>query len=177
VTGPRVLLAAVSALAVSPVVLAADGRVVFQRRCAACHSVQTDAPRGPGPNLRGVLGRVVGGDPGFAYSPVLEAARETGERWDADSLRRFLEDPEEMFPGLWMGNNGLRNEADREAVAAFLAEGSSFAGEVGTQGGGATPPAGSSSVTVSGQSARPAATPLRVGEQAAISGSGTSADR
>jgi hypothetical protein len=40
--------------------------------------------------------------------------------WDAALLERFLADPEEMFPGLWMGGNGLRAAEDRAAVAAFL---------------------------------------------------------
>ncbi|MDB5316066.1 MAG: hypothetical protein JWO26_3466 [Rhodospirillales bacterium] len=35
-------------------------------------------------------------------------------------LERFLEDPEEMYPGLWMGGNGLRRAADRAAVVEFL---------------------------------------------------------
>jgi cytochrome c len=33
----------------------------------------------------------------------------------------LLADPEAMFPGLWMGANGLRDAGDRAAVAAFLA--------------------------------------------------------
>ncbi|MFC7539303.1 c-type cytochrome [Siccirubricoccus deserti] len=43
-----------------------------------------------------------------------------GQVWDAPMLERFLADPEEMFPGLWMGGNGLRQAADRAAVARFL---------------------------------------------------------
>jgi cytochrome c len=73
-----------------------------------------------GPNLLGVVGRRVGGDPAFGYSPALEQARRAGEVWDAARLIRFLDDPEEMYPGVWMGGNGLRAEADRRAVAAFL---------------------------------------------------------
>jgi cytochrome c len=101
-------------------VLAVDGPTVFRQRCASCHGVAADAPRGPGPKLHGLIGRPVGGDPDFDYSPALEAARETGRRWDRDMLRQFLADPEEMFPGLWMGNNGLRSETERDAVVAFL---------------------------------------------------------
>ena len=40
--------------------------------------------------------------------------------WDAALLERLLADPEEMFPGLWMGGNGLRTAEDRAAVAAVL---------------------------------------------------------
>ena len=97
-----------------------DGRRVFDDHCAACHAVDPAAPPGAGPNLAGVMDRAVGGAPGFDYSPVLEAARGAGDRWDGDRLIRFLEDPEEMYPGLWMGANGLRGEAERRAVADFL---------------------------------------------------------
>ena len=101
---------------------AAEGEAVFRRHCANCHAVAAGAPAGPGPNLAGVAGRRVGGDPGFDYSPVLQGAGEAGQRWDAAMLERFLVDPEAMFPGLWMGANGLREAADRAAVARYLAE-------------------------------------------------------
>jgi cytochrome c len=75
-----------------------------------------------GPNLHGVMARRVAGDPAFDYSPVLEAAREQGDAWDAARLMRFLADPEEMYPdpGLWMGANGVRDEAARRAVVECL---------------------------------------------------------
>lgn len=74
-----------------------------------------------GPNLHGVLGRRVGGASGFDYSPVLEGAGRAGDTWDAARLDRFLADPEEMYPGLWMGGNGVRREAERREVVEFLA--------------------------------------------------------
>ena len=104
----------------APVAAEDQGRAVFEARCASCHAVAAGAPPGAGPNLAGVVGRGVGGDPGFDYSPVLEEARQKGRVWDAGVLERFLADPEEMFPGLWMGGNGLRAAEDRAAVVAFL---------------------------------------------------------
>jgi cytochrome c len=114
---PALLLAAALPAAAAE---ADDGRAVFDARCASCHAVAAGAPPGAGPNLAGVVGRRVGGDPGFDYSPVREEARQEGRVWDTALLERFLADPEEMFPGLWMGNNGLRAVGDRAAVAAFL---------------------------------------------------------
>jgi cytochrome c2 len=107
--------------ALTPSALAQDGRAVFEARCASCHAVAPDAAPMAGPNLHGVIGRRVGAAPGFDYSPVLEGAGRGGDTWDPDRMVRFLEDPEEMYPGLWMGANGLRAEAQRRAVAAFLA--------------------------------------------------------
>jgi cytochrome c len=101
--------------------LAADGRQVFEAHCAGCHAAVPGAPAGAGPNLAGVVGRRVAGDAAFDYSPALRAARDAGQAWDGALLQRFLADPEDMFPGLWMGANGLREAADRAAVAAFLA--------------------------------------------------------
>lgn len=104
-------------LALTGPALAQDGRAVFENHCASCHAVERGAEAGPGPNLAGVLGRRVGGDPAFGYSPALEQA---GRSWDRALLLRFLADPEEVFPGTWMGANNLPEAADRAAVADFL---------------------------------------------------------
>lgn len=109
-----------AALLLAAQVAADDGRQVFEQRCASCHAAVAGAPPGPGPNLAGLRGRAVAADPGFDYSPALEAAREAAPAWTAALLSRFLADPEAMFPGLWMGNNGLRNERERAAVVSFL---------------------------------------------------------
>lgn len=115
---PAVLLLGLAVLA-GPA-LAKDGRATFENHCASCHAVARDAPEQAGPNLHGVMGRRVGAAPDFGYSPVLQAARDAGETWDRDRMVRFLADPEEMYPGLWMGANGLRRAAERAAVADYL---------------------------------------------------------
>lgn len=112
--------AALLLLPAPPALAQDEGRALFERRCASCHAVAAGAAPTAGPNLRGVVGRPVGGDPGFAYSPVLEGAGRGGDTWDLERLERFLEDPEEMYPGVWMGGNGLRAGAERGAVARFL---------------------------------------------------------
>jgi cytochrome c len=101
-----------------------DGARLFTP-CRACHSLDP-AERGlPGPNLAGVAGRAVGGDPAFDYSPVLRKAHDDGLRWDAARLETFLADPAEMFPGLWMSMRGIEDAAERKALARFLADPSS----------------------------------------------------
>lgn len=113
----RLLLAA---LVLAPPALAQDGRAVFEGRCASCHAVEAAAPPMAGPPLHGVVGRRVGAAPGFDYSPVLEEAGRKGDAWTPERLLAFLEDPEEMYPGVWMGANGLRAAADRRAVVEWL---------------------------------------------------------
>ena len=39
-----------------------------------------------------------------------------------DRLNRFLADPAEMFPGLWMSIRGIEDGADRAALAGFLTD-------------------------------------------------------
>ena len=97
-----------------------DGARLFAP-CRACHSLDP-AERGlPGPNLAGVVGRPIGGDAAFDYSPVLRKARDDGLRWDAPRLESFLADPAEMFPGLWMSMRGIEDAGERKALARFLA--------------------------------------------------------
>jgi cytochrome c len=90
--------------------------------CRACHSLDV-AERGlPGPNLAGLIGRKIGGDTAFDYSPALGKARDEGLRWDAQRLETFLADPAEMFPGLWMSMRGIEDAAERQSLVRFLAD-------------------------------------------------------
>ena len=93
--------------------------------CRACHSVDPAARGLPGPNLSGLLKRKVGGDQTFDYSPVFRKARDDGITWDEARLNKFLADPAEMFPGLWMATRGIEDAAERSALVRFLADPSS----------------------------------------------------
>jgi cytochrome c len=93
--------------------------------CRACHSLDAGERGLPGPNLAGLLGRRVGGDPAFDYSPVLRKARDEGLVWDATRLEGFFADPAAMFPGLWMATRGIEEAADRRALVRFLTDPSS----------------------------------------------------
>jgi cytochrome c len=100
---------------------AEDGAQAFTP-CRACHSLDPAERNLPGPNLSGLIGRAVGSDAGFDYSPVLRKARDEGSRWDAKRLESFLADPAAMFPGLWMSMRGIENAAERQALVKFLAD-------------------------------------------------------
>jgi cytochrome c len=104
---------------------AEENRARLFASCRACHSLDP-AERGlPGPNLAGLIGRKVGGDTAFDYSPVLRKARDEGLRWDTGRLETFLADPAEMFPGLWMSMRGIEDAAERETLVRFLVNPSS----------------------------------------------------
>ena len=100
---------------------AEDGAKLFTP-CRACHSLDPADQGLPGPNLAGLIGRKVGGDAAFDYSPVLRKANSDGLRWDAEKLDRFLADPAETFPGLWMSIRGVEDAADRAALVRFLSD-------------------------------------------------------
>jgi cytochrome c len=93
--------------------------------CRACHSLDPAARGLPGPNLASLIGRKIGGDMAFDYSPVLRKARDQDLRWDARRLDAFLADPAEMFPGLWMSMRGVEDAAERQSLVRFLTDPSS----------------------------------------------------
>lgn len=75
-----------------------DGAPLFQRRCAACHSVQPGQNR-TGPHLSELIGRPAATVEGATYSNAL---RSSGITWDRQSLDRFLTAPRQLVPGTRM---------------------------------------------------------------------------
>ncbi len=94
----------------------ADGERTF-RQCAACHTVDQGGQNRVGPNLWGVFGADVGHHEGFNYSDALTSIAGI---WTVDKLNAYLENPRGFAPGNRMAFAGLRNEADRAAVIAYL---------------------------------------------------------
>jgi cytochrome c len=115
----RSAVAAALLLAASPAA-AADGAALFKAHCASCHATASPGAPMAGPNLAGLAGRPVAGDAAFGYSPVLTRAGRAGQVWDAGRLDAFLADPEAMYPGLWMGGNGVADAAARAALVRYL---------------------------------------------------------
>ena len=91
----------------------AQGRALFERRCAGCHSLDADKE---GPRLRGVYGRRAGSVSSFNYSDGLKNMQMT---WDADSLDHWLADPDKLVPDNNMAFR-LINAEERREVIAFL---------------------------------------------------------
>ena len=96
----------------------ADGVGIFQR-CYACHSL-SGGDRLSGPTLSGVFGRHAGTLNDFEYSPAMREAGRRGLVWTAETLDRFLEDPEEAVPGVRMGGVRLRDPDERRAFIRWL---------------------------------------------------------
>ena len=78
--------------------IATSGEQAFAM-CTACHNRDAGAPQQIGPNLRGLLGRKAGSNPGFDYSPALRASDIT---WNALELDAYLAAPTKRVPGTRM---------------------------------------------------------------------------
>ncbi len=70
-----------------------------------------------GPNLWGVYGSKAAAKPDFAYSVAL---KNSGIVWTDDTLSKWLTGPAKFLPGSKMAFPGLPDEADRQAVIAYL---------------------------------------------------------
>lgn len=97
----------------------AHGQELFRAQCGVCHQGgEGDGDGGQGPSLRGVIGRKIGGDTGFAgYTDVLSSAK---DKWTTDSLSAFLADPNKDKPGTNMPI-AVTNDAERADIVAYLA--------------------------------------------------------
>jgi len=91
------------------------GARVF-KKCSACHKLEPGA-NGTGPTLYGVVGRAVAGEPGFGYSGAMQAK---GGDWTPEALDAFLLKPSADVAGTSMSFSGLKKQADRVNVIAYL---------------------------------------------------------
>lgn len=96
------------------------GEKVF-RKCQACHAVGADAKAKAGPILNGVVDRQIAAGADFAYSDVLAGMGAEGKTWTPEELSAFLTKPRDYAKGTKMSFAGLRKEADRDNVIAYLA--------------------------------------------------------
>lgn len=99
--------------------LIAAGESAF-RQCKSCHQVGEGAANRSGPQLNGVLGRVIGSADGFRYSNAFTDANAAGEVWSNDNMAAFLADPRGAMSGTKMTFRGVRDERDIAALIAYL---------------------------------------------------------
>ena len=85
--------------------------------CQSCHMTAEGAGNLVGPNLHGMFGRKVASVESFAYSPALAAEDFI---WTPELLDEWLQNPRTFVPGNRMSFAGVRREADRLGVIAYL---------------------------------------------------------
>lgn len=104
-------------------VMAADAAagqgISFQ--CIGCHTFGDGEGARVGPGLFDIVGRTIGGVEGFAYSEAFVALAEAGETWTLEMLDAFLADPATAIPDNAMAYSGVRTDADRLNLLAYLA--------------------------------------------------------
>lgn len=87
------------------------------RRCAACHTFEEGGANGVGPNLWNVVGADIASHAGFSYSAALQGLE---GNWTFEALNHFIENPSGYAPGTGMSFRGLRDEAQRFDLLAYL---------------------------------------------------------
>jgi cytochrome c len=103
---------ATAALAADP----AAGQQIFKAQCGICHSVMARV-NGIGPTMFGVVGRSAGSVPGFEYTAD---HKKLGVTWDAATLDKYLTNPRAMVPDTTMIYAGLKDDAERADLIAYL---------------------------------------------------------
>ena len=98
---------------VGPGANAANGKVLFEKRCTGCHSLDKNKE---GPRLAGVYGRKAGSVADFSYSNELKAAKIT---WDGPMLDRWLTNPDEVVRDNDMAFH-VSNPQERADIIEFL---------------------------------------------------------
>ena len=98
---------------------AAAGEKVY-KKCKACHSLE-EGKNKVGPSLYGIMGRPAGEVEGYKYSKAL---KDSGLTWDDATLDKYLEKPKDLVPKTKMAFPGLKKEADRQNVIAYIEQAS-----------------------------------------------------
>lgn len=87
------------------------------KKCAACHSFNEGGVNKVGPNLWEIVNASMGKKEGYAYSDALRAM---GKTWTYENLNTFLHKPKKYISGTKMNFAGLKKEADRANVIAWM---------------------------------------------------------
>ena len=91
------------------------GEKVFGK-CKACHKLE-DGANGTGPHLFNTVNRDKGSIEGFGYSTTLA---EMEGSWGYEELNAFLTNPKGYVKGTKMSFSGLKKDADRANLIAYL---------------------------------------------------------
>jgi cytochrome c len=115
----RIVIASLLLAGSATTALAADpaaGEKIFKAQCGICHTVVAGENR-IGPTLFGVFGRPAGIVPGFNYTTD---HKKLGIAWDASNLDKYLANPRAMVPDTSMVYAGLKDDAQRADLVAYL---------------------------------------------------------
>lgn len=87
------------------------------KKCVACHSNQAGAGHKVGPNLWGVVGKDIASHADYKYSKTLA---DLEGNWDVEQLNGWLYSPRAYAKGNRMGFAGIKDDAQRANMIAYL---------------------------------------------------------
>ncbi len=118
----RAIFPVLALMSISTAALADDdlikGEQTF-KKCMACHSI-ADKTNKVGPSLLGVVGRKAASVEGYNYSDSMKEYAATGAIWDEATLNTYLENPKGVVAKTKMAFAGVKDEAERKALIAYL---------------------------------------------------------
>ncbi len=85
--------------------------------CVACHTFTDGGANGIGPNLYNVVGEPIGKGKGYSFSGALSGK---GGEWSFQALNEWLANPAGFAKGTKMTFVGVKDEAQRADVIAYL---------------------------------------------------------
>ena len=94
------------------------GQGFFSQQCAACHSINKGGPNGVGPNLYGVLQAKMYAKAGYSFSSAVK--KKAHGNWTPHLMNQWLYAPAKFAPGTHMTYQGIKNNAMRANVIAYL---------------------------------------------------------
>lgn len=92
-------------------------KLAFNNNCRTCH-VTDEGDHRLGPILHSVVGRQAGEASGYGYSAAMA---DSDVVWDAETLARFIENPDAVVPGNNMKPySGIASEEARARIVDIL---------------------------------------------------------
>jgi len=90
------------------------------KKCATCHTFGQGEPNKVGPNLWETVNRPIAAHEGYEFSEALRAYAAEAQTWTFENLNAFLYDPKGTVPGTKMAFAGLKDDAERGNVIAYM---------------------------------------------------------
>jgi cytochrome c len=88
------------------------------KKCQSCHDFTEGGPNKTGPNLYGVVDRLIASHPGFDYSADLKA--HGTDKWTYENLNTWITAPKAFAAGTKMTYSGDKDDQDRANIIAYL---------------------------------------------------------
>lgn len=93
-----------------------EGKLLYEKKCFACHSVDHHRV---GPLHKGVFGRKIAGLEDYDYSKSLKKMGKEGKVWSEKNLNEWLRNPSEFARGNKMGVR-VNDAIERRKIINYL---------------------------------------------------------